>query len=121
MQLTFWRRQRARGKLRNPADPPHVISRRAGGERLAISSGVIVRRTMSYFSFALTAVAFWLAVTGSGGNLLAMFIAGHAGLIALIALAMLVAAPPKLGGARMLEAQLAFGLSTAVLLFCNLA
>ena len=77
---------------------------------------MIVRRLLSYASFALTGLGLWFALQGCWANLLAMFFAGPASLLALIVIAMLVASPPQGMRRRMREAQIAFGFSTAVLL-----
>ena len=77
---------------------------------------MLVRRLLTYASFALTAVALLLALVGPGSNFVALFVAAPSGLLALIVIAMLIAAPPATLKPRMREAQLAFVCSTAVML-----
>jgi hypothetical protein len=77
---------------------------------------VLVRRLLTYASFALTGIALLLALFGSGLNFVALFVAAPSGLLALIVIAMLIASPPASLQRRMREAQLAFVCSTAVML-----
>ena len=77
---------------------------------------MIVRRLLNYLSFALTTWALFLALDGCWGGMLAMFFAGPSGLLALTVIAMLIVSPPVAMKGRMLEAELAFGFSIAVML-----